>query len=180
MQACRANIAPHSLCAYTIGAELPTLLASGLSFQKRHLLALASRQTRRLASSNSQQPTKFREPRHVEKGAKMSWMDSWSRPSKSQATPAPYYLLPGGESTPYCKTCGRVIGRSCDVLLYLDVAQSNRKADINKAHGKQTQVRTEHLRNTAQVDAKAASPELLTAALRMLSSRYSREKSFLR
>ncbi|KAH7121767.1 hypothetical protein B0J13DRAFT_567243 [Dactylonectria estremocensis] len=41
--------------------------------------------------------------------AKMSWMDSWSRPSKSQATPAPYYLLPGGESTPYCHSCGRVI-----------------------------------------------------------------------
>ncbi|OTA93678.1 hypothetical protein M434DRAFT_395361 [Hypoxylon sp. CO27-5] len=39
----------------------------------------------------------------------MSWMDSWSRPGKSQATPAPYYLLPGGESTPYCRTCGRVI-----------------------------------------------------------------------
>lgn len=40
---------------------------------------------------------------------KMSWMDSWSRPSKSQATPAPYYLLPGGENTPYCHSCGRVI-----------------------------------------------------------------------
>lgn len=36
-------------------------------------------------------------------------MDSWSRPSKSQATPAPYYLLPGGEDTPYCHACGRVI-----------------------------------------------------------------------
>ncbi|KAJ9137036.1 hypothetical protein NKR23_g9307 [Pleurostoma richardsiae] len=30
----------------------------------------------------------------------MSWMDSWSRPSKHQATPTPLYLLPGGESTP--------------------------------------------------------------------------------
>ncbi|RYP11355.1 hypothetical protein DL765_007785 [Monosporascus sp. GIB2] len=39
----------------------------------------------------------------------MSWMDSWSRPGKSQATPAPYYLLPGGEETPYCKSCGRVV-----------------------------------------------------------------------
>jgi hypothetical protein len=37
-------------------------------------------------------------------------MDSWSRPSKSQATPAPYYLRPGGSDTPYCKTCGRSIG----------------------------------------------------------------------
>ncbi|KAF5592864.1 chitinase [Fusarium pseudocircinatum] len=41
--------------------------------------------------------------------AKMSWMDSWSRPGKSQATPAPFYLLPGGEATPYCHSCGRVI-----------------------------------------------------------------------
>ncbi|KAI2602843.1 hypothetical protein GGR54DRAFT_465245 [Hypoxylon sp. NC1633] len=39
----------------------------------------------------------------------MSWMDSWSRPGKSQATPAPFYLLLGGESTPYCRSCGRVI-----------------------------------------------------------------------
>ncbi|KAF2740067.1 hypothetical protein EJ04DRAFT_482749 [Polyplosphaeria fusca] len=39
----------------------------------------------------------------------MSWMDSWSRPSKSQATPAPYYLLHGCENTPYCHSCGRVI-----------------------------------------------------------------------
>lgn len=43
------------------------------------------------------------------KPAKMSWMDSWSRPTKSQATPAPFYLQPGGENTPYCKSCGRVI-----------------------------------------------------------------------
>ena len=41
----------------------------------------------------------------------MSWMDSWSRPSKSQATPAPYYLIPGGENTPYCHSCGRVISQ---------------------------------------------------------------------
>lgn len=41
--------------------------------------------------------------------SRMSWMDSWSRPSKHQATPAPYYLLPSNESTPYCKSCGRVI-----------------------------------------------------------------------
>ncbi|KAI1850906.1 hypothetical protein JX265_007231 [Neoarthrinium moseri] len=40
----------------------------------------------------------------------MSWMDSWSRPSKSQSTPVPFYLLPGGEHTPYCHSCGRVIG----------------------------------------------------------------------
>jgi len=39
----------------------------------------------------------------------MSWMDSWSRPSKSQATPPPQYLIPGGEATPYCHSCGRII-----------------------------------------------------------------------
>ncbi|KAF4536250.1 hypothetical protein BFW01_g1424 [Lasiodiplodia theobromae] len=39
----------------------------------------------------------------------MSWMDSWSRPSKWQATSPPLYLLPGGEATPYCRSCGRVI-----------------------------------------------------------------------
>lgn len=46
---------------------------------------------------------------HHRQFAKMSWMDSWSRPSKSQATPPPLYLLPGGEATPYCRSCGRVI-----------------------------------------------------------------------
>ncbi|KAF2633850.1 hypothetical protein BU25DRAFT_405696 [Macroventuria anomochaeta] len=41
--------------------------------------------------------------------ATMSWMDSWSRPSKSQATPPPLYLTIG-DSVPYCHSCGRVIG----------------------------------------------------------------------
>lgn len=41
--------------------------------------------------------------------SKMSWMDSWSRPSKSQATPPPLYLTIG-EAVPYCHSCGRVIG----------------------------------------------------------------------
>lgn len=41
----------------------------------------------------------------------MSWMDTWSRPSKSQATPVPYYMVPGGEDTPYCHSCGRVISQ---------------------------------------------------------------------
>ena len=36
-------------------------------------------------------------------------MDSWSRPSKSQATPPPLYLTIG-DSVPYCHSCGRVIG----------------------------------------------------------------------
>lgn len=38
----------------------------------------------------------------------MSWMDSWSRPSKNTATPPPLYLT--DENTKYCATCGRVIG----------------------------------------------------------------------
>ncbi|GAB7361085.1 hypothetical protein MBLNU230_g1123t1 [Neophaeotheca triangularis] len=37
-------------------------------------------------------------------------MDSWSRPSKSQATPAPFYLTQG-DDVPYCHSCGRVIGQ---------------------------------------------------------------------
>ncbi|KAK6443198.1 hypothetical protein LTR95_000022 [Oleoguttula sp. CCFEE 5521] len=40
----------------------------------------------------------------------MSWMDSWSRPSKSQPVPAPYYLTVG-PSAKYCHTCGRIIGQ---------------------------------------------------------------------
>ncbi|KAK5112787.1 hypothetical protein LTR85_011121 [Meristemomyces frigidus] len=40
----------------------------------------------------------------------MSWMDSWKRPNKSQATPPPLYLTQG-DSVPYCHTCGRVIGQ---------------------------------------------------------------------
>ncbi|KAL2351354.1 hypothetical protein BJ546DRAFT_853976 [Cryomyces antarcticus] len=39
----------------------------------------------------------------------MSWMDSWSRPTKHAATPPPLYLTPGGDATLYCMTCGRVI-----------------------------------------------------------------------
>ncbi|KAL2207987.1 hypothetical protein CC79DRAFT_1368842 [Sarocladium strictum] len=37
----------------------------------------------------------------------MSWMDSWSRPGKSQAVPPPYYLT--NPQTKYCHTCGRII-----------------------------------------------------------------------
>lgn len=40
----------------------------------------------------------------------MSWMDSWSRPSKHSSTPPPFYLLSGGGDTPYCHACGRLIG----------------------------------------------------------------------
>ncbi|KAI8937240.1 hypothetical protein NX059_006449 [Plenodomus lindquistii] len=39
---------------------------------------------------------------------KMSWMDSWSRPSKHAVTPPPLYLTVG-DTVPYCHTCGRVI-----------------------------------------------------------------------
>ncbi|KAM3066688.1 hypothetical protein ACMFMG_002398 [Clarireedia jacksonii] len=38
----------------------------------------------------------------------MSWMDSWSRPTKHAAVPPPLYLT-AGESVPYCLTCGRVM-----------------------------------------------------------------------
>ncbi|KAB8302600.1 hypothetical protein EYC80_005974 [Monilinia laxa] len=38
----------------------------------------------------------------------MSWMDSWSRPSKHSAVPPPLYLTIG-QNVPYCRTCGRVI-----------------------------------------------------------------------
>src|SRR5688572_7039739 len=37
----------------------------------------------------------------------MSWMDSWSRPGKSQPVPPPYYLTE--PQTKYCHTCGRII-----------------------------------------------------------------------
>ncbi|KAK5134427.1 hypothetical protein LTR08_006474 [Meristemomyces frigidus] len=39
----------------------------------------------------------------------MSWMDSWSRPTKSQAVPAPFYLTQG-DGAAYCHSCGRIIG----------------------------------------------------------------------
>ncbi|KAL6711283.1 hypothetical protein ACN47E_005814 [Coniothyrium glycines] len=39
----------------------------------------------------------------------MSWMDSWSRPSKHAVTPPPLYLT-HGDTVPYCHSCGRVIG----------------------------------------------------------------------
>lgn len=55
----------------------------------------------------------------------MSWMDSWSRPSKHQAVPAPFYLLPGGDTTPYCHSCGRVINSRRK-------AQPSVKADTDK------------------------------------------------
>ena len=47
-----------------------------------------------------QQPTKY--------FSKMSWMDSWSRPSKHAVTPPPLYLTVG-DTVPYCHSCGRVI-----------------------------------------------------------------------
>ena len=42
----------------------------------------------------------------------MSWMDSWSRPSKQSPFPPPLYLH--RENVPYCHTCGRVIGMYTD------------------------------------------------------------------
>ncbi|KAF2280269.1 uncharacterized protein EI97DRAFT_491729 [Westerdykella ornata] len=40
----------------------------------------------------------------------MSWMDSWSRPSKHAITPPPLYLTAAGDDVPYCHSCGRLIG----------------------------------------------------------------------
>ncbi|KAI3573674.1 hypothetical protein IWW34DRAFT_553873, partial [Fusarium oxysporum f. sp. albedinis] len=37
----------------------------------------------------------------------VSRVDSWSRCSKSEATPTPFYVLPGSEATPYCHSCRR-------------------------------------------------------------------------
>ena len=100
------------LCNIIVPAGSRTHTVNKRFYQQRHPLVPLSRQTRTFSSSYRRQSDKFRKPRHVERVTKMSWMDSWSRPTKSQATPAPYYLLPGGELTPYCKTCGRVIGES--------------------------------------------------------------------
>lgn len=121
MQGYYASTARNILCAYSARVKLLTRPVFALSSHNHYPLAQSCRQTPILALSYSysQRSTRFREPRHVEKAAKMSWMDSWSRPNKTQATPAPYYLLPGGESTPYCKTCGRVIGRLCNIVLQL-------------------------------------------------------------
>ena len=33
--------------------------------------------------------------------------------SQHAATPPPLYLTPGGETIPYCHTCGRVISEYC-------------------------------------------------------------------
>lgn len=49
----------------------------------------------------------------------MSWMDSWSRPSKTQAAPPPFYVTQG-DNARYCHSCGRIIG--------------SRRANSSKAH----------------------------------------------
>lgn len=54
-------------------------------------------------------PTLQQHPSASRSSSKMSWMDSWSRPSKSQATPPPLYLTIG-DAVPYCHSCGRLIG----------------------------------------------------------------------
>ena len=45
-------------------------------------------------------------------GQLMSRINSWARPPKRAGAPPPLYLLPGGKSTPYCRSCGRVIGKT--------------------------------------------------------------------
>jgi hypothetical protein len=120
MKACvlkNQSYTPQALRSHNSFAtsKLQVRLVHTLSYHRLHLSAPSYQQTRPFSSDLSLRSSKFQKPLHVQKIAKMSWMDSWSRPSKSQATPAPYYLLPGGESTPYCKTCGRVIGKSYDL-----------------------------------------------------------------
>ncbi|ESZ98304.1 hypothetical protein SBOR_1297 [Sclerotinia borealis F-4128] len=62
----------------------------------------------------------------------MSWMDSWSRPSKHSPVPPPLYLT-AGESVPYCLTCGRVMStkkaskRSNNEVKYCSDRCRNRK-----------------------------------------------------
>ncbi|KAK1687397.1 hypothetical protein BDP55DRAFT_659980 [Colletotrichum godetiae] len=67
----------------------------------------------------------------------MSWMDSWSRPGKSQATPAPFYLLPNGDQTSYCRTCGRVISsRKTTSAAASSKSSSNKvKSETSKSAG---------------------------------------------
>ncbi|RDW85232.1 hypothetical protein BP6252_02822 [Coleophoma cylindrospora] len=71
----------------------------------------------------------------------MSWMDSWSRPSKSQAVPPPLYLTSGSEQVPYCHTCGRVISTrrshnssssSSPVKYCSDRCRHNKPADVDR------------------------------------------------
>lgn len=68
----------------------------------------------------------------------MSWMDSWSRPNKSQATPPPFYLT-HGDSVPYCHTCGRVIGIAAltpaisHIVAPLTTVAGTRRANTSKA-----------------------------------------------
>jgi hypothetical protein len=122
MRACvlkNQSSAPQVLCSYTsfTTSKLQVRFVPTPSHHRLHPPAPSYQQTRAFSADFGRRSSKFRKPLHVQKVAKMSWMDSWSRPSKSQATPAPYYLLPGGELTPYCKTCGRVIGKSCALPL---------------------------------------------------------------
>ncbi|KAI1656714.1 hypothetical protein F4813DRAFT_390421 [Daldinia decipiens] len=85
----------------------------------------------------------------------MSWMDSWSRPGKSQATPAPYYLLPGGESTPYCRSCGRVI--------------SSRRANTVAAHDSNSNVPSYCSQRCRNTKPRKLDREIEATFVRMLS-----------
>lgn len=61
----------------------------------------------------------------------MSWMDSWSRPSKHAVTPPPLYLTVG-DTVPYCHTCGRVISerrktQNANIIKYCSTRCRNNK-----------------------------------------------------
>lgn len=83
------------------------------SILPRHTFQLNSKPRRNILAHShdyiSSKPTLHQHPPVSKSFSKMSWMDSWSRPSKSQATPPPLYLTVG-DAVPYCHSCGRVIG----------------------------------------------------------------------
>jgi hypothetical protein len=69
----------------------------------------------------------------------MSWMDSWSRPSKTQAVPAPLYLT--DPDTPYCQTCGRVISsRKFNKKTETDVKYCSERCRRNKLKPKDREI----------------------------------------
>jgi hypothetical protein len=69
----------------------------------------------------------------------MSWMDSWSRPTKSQAVPAPFYLT--DVDTPYCHTCGRVIGsRKSQKKIETEVKYCSERCRRNKPKPKDREI----------------------------------------
>jgi hypothetical protein len=71
--------------------------------------------------------------------AEMSWMDSWSRPTKYQAVSAPLYLT--DPDTPYCQTCGRVISsRKSNRKIETEVKYCSERCRRNKLKPKDREI----------------------------------------